>query len=135
MFKEVLIACSLFIALQSTLMAQDRTPEEVVQHQLETYNARDLTGFMKLFSPDVKLYNHANGELLADGKTAVSRLYKNLFDKSPDLHSELTNRMVLGNTVIDHEKITGRMGNSEIIELIVIYELAGLKISKVTVIR
>ncbi|MEM8940270.1 MAG: hypothetical protein AAGC64_13095, partial [Bacteroidota bacterium] len=65
----------------------------------------------------------------------VRKLYKNLFEKSPNLHSELKNRMILGNTVIDHEKITGRMGNDEPIELIVIYELSELKIIRVTVIR
>ena len=90
---------------------------------------------MCLFSGNVQLYNQADGKLLADGKEEVRKLYTNLFDKSPNLHSEIVNRMVLGNTVIDHEKITGRMGNDEPIELIVIYELTDLKISRVTVIR
>ncbi len=128
-------ALSLFVIISISSRAQLLTAEQVVQQQLETYNNRDIDGFMALFSDNVRLYNHVDGKLLADGKEAVRKLYVNLFEKSPKLHSELTNRMVLGNTVIDHEKITGRMGNDDAIELIVIYELTDLKISKVTVIR
>ncbi|MEM6361098.1 MAG: nuclear transport factor 2 family protein [Bacteroidota bacterium] len=116
-------------------LAQQGNPEEVVQQQLDTYNNHNIDGFMSLFGEDVQLYNQADGKLLADGKKEVRRLYANLFDKSPNLHSELKNRMTLGNTVIDHEKITGRMGNDQPIELIVIYELLDQKINRVTVIR
>ncbi len=115
--------------------AQNMTPENIIQRQLETYNTGDIEGFMALFSDDVQLHNQADGKLVADGKSAVRDLYTNLFEKSPNLHSKLLNRMVLGNTVIDHEKITGRMGNDGVIELIVIYELKDLKIHRVTVIR
>ena len=116
-------------------LAQQGNPEEVVQQQLDTYNNHNIDGFMSLFGEDVQLYNQADGKLLADGQKEVRRLYANLFDKSPNLHSELKNRMTLGNTVIDHEKITGRMGNNQPIELIVIYELLDQKINRVTVIR
>ncbi|MEM6526424.1 MAG: nuclear transport factor 2 family protein [Bacteroidota bacterium] len=125
----------LIIIFYYTAQAQTNTAEAVVQKQLETYNTRDIDGFMALFNDNVQLYNQADGKLLADGKVAVRKLYSNLFEKSPKLHSELMNRMVLNNTVIDHERITGRMGNDEPIELIVIYELSELKIIKVTVIR
>ena len=33
--------------------------------------------------------------------------YKKLFSDSPNLHCEILNRIVLGNTVIDHEKVSG----------------------------
>lgn len=126
---------SLFVFLSISAFAQLSTPVEVVQRQLKTYNNRDLEGFMYLFSEDVALYNQADSKLLAEGKDQVEALYANLFEKSPKLYSHLTNRMVLGNTVIDHENITGRMGDDNPIELIVIYELKDLKIAKVTVIR
>ncbi len=124
-----------FILFSMSCLAQQGNPEEVVQQQLDTYNNHNIDGFMSLFGEDVQLYNQADGKLLADGKKEVRRLYANLFDKSPNLHSELKNRMTLGNTVIDHEKITGRMGNNQPIELIVIYELLDQKINRVTVIR
>ncbi len=135
MAKFILSLLLFIIGLHYNLYAQLTTPLEVVQKQLETYNDRDIDGFMALFSDDVKLYNQTDHELLAQDKIKVRKMYTHLFDESPQLRSELTNRMVLGNTVIDHEYITGRMGNPDPIELIVIYELKDLKIVKVTVIR
>ena len=43
--------------------------------------------------------------------------------------------MVMGNKVIDHESITGRMGNDDIPELIVVYEVIEEKINRITIIR
>ena len=128
----------LLFLLTMTLSAQDllaQTAEEIVQQQLDTYNARDLEGFMALFSDDSAVVNHADGKVLARGKAAVEKLYQGLFDQSPNLHSNLTNRIVLGNTVIDHETITGRMGQPDAIELVVIYEVENQKIKKATVIK
>lgn len=114
-------------------MAQ--SPETIVQQQLDFYNSRNIRGFMSLFSDDAVLLNQSDGKVLATGKDEVRKLYSGLFKKSPNLNSQLDNRMVLGNTVIDHERITGRLGNSEVIELIVIYEVKKEKIFRVTVIR
>lgn len=111
------------------------SPEQVVQKQLDAYNQRDITKFMDTMSPDVALYNFKDGALLAKGFEDVKTIYTNLFEQSPKLHSDLTNRMVLGNQVIDHESITGRMGKAEVIELIVIYEVESEKINKITVLR
>ncbi len=124
-----------FVVHFQMVFSQESTPDSSIQRQLDTYNNRDIEGFMALFHEDVQLYNQADGKLLADGKAAVRKIYSHLFERSPKLHSELINRIVLNNTFIDHERITGRMGNEEAIELIVIYELSALKIIKVTVIR
>jgi len=111
-------------------------PEEVVQNQLEAYNARNIEAFMSLMSKDVALYEFGNSSPSVAGFDEVKKIYNNLFEQSPNLHSTILSRMVLGNKVIDHESIKGRMGNTEIIELIVIYEVnANLKINKITVLR
>lgn len=112
-----------------------QNPEEIVQKQLDTYNARDIEGFMSVMSQDVTLINHADQKIIAEGIEEVHGIYTNLFQKSPKLHSQLTNRIVMGNKVIDHESITGRMGSDEVIELVVIYEVAKDKIFKITVLR
>ena len=111
------------------------TPEQVVQKQLDTYNARDIDGFMSVMSQDVELVNFNDNTTISKGFDQVKDIYTNLFDQSPELHSTLTNRIVLGHQVIDHETITGRMGNSSPIELVVIYEVADEKIYKITVLR
>ena len=124
-----------FIILLTIFQADKMTPEQVVQKQLETYNARNLEGFMSTMASDVALYNYKDGEQLASGFSAVKAMYANLFKSSPKLNSMLTNRIVLGNQVIDHETITGRMGNEAPIELVVIFEVKAEKIFKITVLR
>lgn len=123
----------LFLLNASSLMAQ--SSEEIVQQQLNFYNQRDLEGFMSLFADDASLINQSNGKILAEGWKEVKEVYCSLFEQSPDLYSELKNRIVLGSTVIDHERISGRMGSSNIIELVVMYELKEAKIFRCTVIR
>lgn len=111
------------------------TPEEVVQKQLQSYNARDINGFMSVIEQDALLINHADQKILGRGYDAIKRIYTSLFEKSPKLHSQLINRIVMGNKVIDHESISGRMGSDETIELVVIYEVANDKIFKITILR
>jgi hypothetical protein len=119
----------------SILAMQSQSPEQVVQKQLEAYNQRDIVKFMDTMSQNVALYNFADGQVLAQGFDAVKSTYALLFAKSPELNSKLINRIVLGNQVIDHESITGRMGRSEVIELAVIYEIKEGKIAKISVLR
>lgn len=124
------------LLLLISLIMQTLTPEQVVQKQLDTYNARDIEGFMSVMSKDVILVNFMDASVIAEGYDQVEKIYKNLFDASPQLHSSLINRMVLGHQVIDHESITGRLGLKEAIELIVIYEINDdLKIEKITILR
>ena len=112
------------------------TPTEVVQKQLDTYNMRDIDGFMSVMSQDISVVEFGSQNASASGFEEVKRLYATLFQESPALHSTLLNRMAMGNKVIDHEHITGRMGNDEAIELIVVYEVNEQnKIYRITVLR
>jgi hypothetical protein len=126
---------SLLFTIISLINMQQPSAELVVQQQLEAYNNRNINTFMATMSTEIVLYNFADGKLLAQGFKDVKAMYSSLFSQSPQLHSELTNRIVLGNQVIDHETITGRMGSSEAIELVVIYEVSESKIYKITVLR
>jgi len=119
----------------STLTAQEMTPEEVVQKQLETYNQRDINGFMSLIDENVTFYNYSDGNITMSGASACKEFYSNLFEASPNLHSIVLQRIIFGNKIIDYERITGRNGNKGIVELILIYEVEKEKIIKVTVLR
>lgn len=111
------------------------TPEEVVQKQLETYNNRDIVGFMSTIDENVTFHNFADGQLTMKGSRACKTFYSELFEASPKLHSTVLTRTAFGNKVIDHESIIGRNGNDEILELVLIYEVKNEKITKVTVLR
>ncbi len=81
--------------------------ESVVQQQLDAYNQRDLESYLVLFSEDIKIYRPPDQEPTLSGKQALAEFYANERFNRINLHAELINRMVIGNTVIDHEQITG----------------------------
>lgn len=116
-------------------MGQNVSPEQVVQKNLDFYNKRDIEGFMSSFSDSIAFYNFSDNKITAMGLTEVRKLYTELFDSSPKLHSTILKRIIFDNKVIDHESIVGRRGSTDILELVLIYEVKNDKIYKVTVMR
>jgi hypothetical protein len=134
--KIYLCGCLFLFNPAFSIHAQSiNSPEQVVQENLERYNARDLEGFMSYFSDSVALYSLGKVEPIAKGKQAVQALYAQLFEASPNLHSTILHRAVIGNRVIDHESITGRKGSLEAVEMVVIYEVSNHKINTMRVIK
>ena len=100
------------------------SPEDIVQRQLEAYNARDLDAFAATYSEDVQLFRMPTREPTTAGKAALREVYRQRF-ASPNLHAQILSRMVLGNKVIDHERIVGIRETA--IEAVAVYEVdAGL---------
>ncbi len=81
-----------------------KTPEQLAQAQLDAYNGHDLEAFLKPYAEDVKVYQFPD-KLQYEGKTKMRETYQFL-KNTPDLHCELLNRIIEGNTVIDHENVT-----------------------------
>jgi hypothetical protein len=125
----------LFLNFTAINFAQNLSVEQVVQSNLEAYNNRDLEQFMSWFSEDVELYSFSEMKLVASGKPAIEKLYKELFEASPELHSTILKRIVFDKKVIDHESIVGRKGSKDILEIVMIYEVKDGKIFKMTSIR
>jgi len=109
------------------------TPETLAQQQLDAYNSGDIEAFLVPYSEDVEIYNFPD-QLTAKGKDQIRPNYENMFKDLPDLHCELVNRIVLGNTVMDHEKVTGLKG-IESLEVIAIYKIKDDKIAQVYFVR
>ncbi len=131
----VLILFFILFSTGSPLTAQEMTPEQVVQKQLETYNQKDINGFMSLIDDNVTFYDYSDGNITMSGASACKEFYSNLFEASPNLHSTILQRIIFGNKIIDYERISGRNGNKDIMELMLIYEVNKEKIIKVTVLR
>ncbi|WP_400079754.1 nuclear transport factor 2 family protein [Winogradskyella sp. R77965] len=106
-------------------------PEAIVNKQLEVYNNRDIEGFVKTYSSDIKLYTFPS-TLNSEGHAAIRKGYASFFKSVPDLNAQIVNRIVLGNKVIDKEKVTV---NGQIFYAIAIYEVENGLISKVTFIQ
>lgn len=106
------------------------SPEAVVQRQLNAYNARDIKAFMDTYSDDIELYNFP-AMLTGKGMESI-KAYESFFTNTPNLYCEIEKRIVIGNKVIDHEKV--RAGNNTF-SAVAVYEVEKGKIKKVTFIR
>ncbi|WP_396637530.1 nuclear transport factor 2 family protein [Maribacter sp. R77961] len=106
-------------------------PETIVQKQLDAYNARDIDRFMDTYTDDISLFNYPV-EKRSQGQEEMRKVYADFFTSTPDLHCEIKNRIVIGNKVIDEEKITA---NGNTFSTVAIYEVEDGKISKVYFLR
>jgi len=79
----------------------------VVQRQLDAYNAHDLQAFVATYSDDVSVYKVPTTSPAMSGKKELSEFYRDSRFNLPNLHAELLHRSVVGNKVIDHERIVG----------------------------
>ena len=79
-------------------------PQDVVQQQLDAYNARDIDAFMACWADDAQYYEHPD-TLLASGKAAIRERHLVRF-REPSLYGERIKRMAVGNMVVDQEVVT-----------------------------
>lgn len=135
---NIILSILLIFSFSNNLFSQSDsekvyTPEQLVQQQLDGYNARDIDAFLAPYSDDIELYDFPN-TLNLKGKEKMKTGYQDFFDKVPELHCELVNRMVMGNTVIDQEKVTG-FPDGFVLEAIAIYKIKDGKIVTVHFVR
>jgi len=119
----------LFSSVSFFCSAQDITPEELAQKQLDAYNAGDIDKFLEVYSDSVKIFDFPN-TLTMQGKENMRQVYGQMFQNTPDLHCTLVNRMVMGNTVIDQESVVFRKDMPPA-KAIAIYKIANNKIAEV----
>ena len=77
---------------------------DVVQAQLDAYNAKDIDALLRTFAVDAEQFA-LHGELLARGHAEIRARFLLRFEE-PDLHARLLTRMVVGGVVADHECVT-----------------------------
>ena len=108
------------------------SPVDVVEKQVETYNAQNLDAFCACFAEDCVIAD-LNGAVTQSGLTQVRERYRALFAQYPDNRAEIAHRMAVGNVVIDHE-IVQRSPELRI-EAIAIYTVRDGFISRVDFVR
>lgn len=105
------------------------TPEQIVQRQLDAYNAKDVEAWLATYHPDAEQFV-LHGERLARGHAQLRQRILARFAE-PDLHAQLLSRSVVENVVVDHERITRNFPEGRgHVEMICIYELGGESIVK-----
>lgn len=121
-----------FLVKDSEIYEQDTilwSPEELVQKQLEAYNNKDLETFLSFYSDNIRAFNFPDKEIFT-GKNAMRAGYEALFNDNPNLYCEVSNRIVMNNIVVDHERISG-LSNGNLIETIAIFKIENGKISRI----
>lgn len=104
--------------------------EQIAQAQLDAYNAQDLDAYCAYFTDDV-IVADVGGEPNLRGNAAYRERYAGAFAKFPKNTAKLLNRIVLGNTVIDHELVDRGDGVTPTFEVAAIYTFDGDKIARV----
>ena len=104
------------------------TPEQIVQRQVNAYNARDIDAFIDTYADDIEIFNFPN-EPGSKGKEMLRKQFSTMFERVPNLYCEIKKRIVIGNKVIDREHV--RFGD-QYSDVVAIYEIEEGKITKVT---
>ena len=104
-------------------------PVDLVQQQLNAYNAHDLDAFLFPYADDVEIYS-TSGKLMMKGKEEMRKTYQ-FITRTPHLYCRLINRIVSGNTIIDHEEIWTRPEPTNLQYGVAIYVIEKGKIKRV----
>lgn len=102
---------------------------EVVQRQVEAYNHRDLNRFVSAYSDTIRIFRMPSFEPTISGKVQLAEFYATQRFNLPGLRAEIVNRMVLGDRVIDHERISGVRDTP--FEIAAVYQVLGESIERV----
>lgn len=130
------LLCIAALLLGGPLMAQQDTASvayKLAEQQLQAYNKRDIEAFLVPYADSVTIYAYPN-QLLSKGKEAMRKQYNSMFTQLPDLHCTLVNRLVLGNRVIDEERVIFQK-NQPPARAIAIYTIVKDKITEVRFIQ
>ncbi|MCL2559230.1 MAG: nuclear transport factor 2 family protein [Turicibacter sp.] len=102
--------------------------------QLAAYNNRDIEKFIVNFSVDC-VVEDGEGNVLMVGRSAMYESYKKMFAVSPDLHCRLASRVVVGQYVLDEERVTGRNGIDGEGHVVAVYRIENEEIVHVRFLR
>jgi uncharacterized protein (TIGR02246 family) len=106
---------------------------DLVDAQLDAYNAQDLDAFCRFYADDAVLAAYGEAPHTV-GLEAIRERHAKLFAEFPQNKAARTNRMVVGSVVVDHEDVARGPG-VEPFQVLAIYTLAGGKIARVDFVK
>ena len=113
--------CSQFIVPDM----QHLSPRDVVNRQLETYNAHDIEGYCALFAPGATIADLVTGQPICTGLDEIRSAYAKRFAENPQLRCIVHQRMEGPTHAIDKETVFGLPSGP--LHILAIYEVrAGL---------
>ncbi len=107
------------------------TPAQLIQRQLDAYNAKDIDGWLDCYASDAEQWA-LHGEMLAKGHDAMRARIAGRF-MEPDLYANLLSRIVMDHIVVDHESITRNFPEGKgKVSMLCIYDVQHGRIQKAT---
>ena len=88
-------------------MSDNRSPDQVVDEQIRAYNDRDIDAFVEWYAEDAVVARLPSGEVVAEGTAEIREGWGELFQSTPDLHCEVTDRFTMGEFVACVEDVAG----------------------------
>ncbi|MDJ1505029.1 nuclear transport factor 2 family protein [Xanthocytophaga agilis] len=130
LFYSLLSYTGLFIA-QAQNTQNGLSPLELVNQQIEGWNTHNATLFAMPYSDTTQLFIFPQKSLKAFRSIKeLQQYYADFFTKNPVVQCQIKGQIVLGNTVVLNEYITGR-ADGKILESIVTYKISNGKIVSV----
>lgn len=90
---------------------------ELAQGQLDAYNARDLEKFCSFYHPKIQVFRLTQSAPTCSDIVTFKEMYKSRFNDNPELHCELRSRVVLNDSVLDEEWVTGAGAPSHVVAI------------------
>lgn len=102
---------------------------DLVERQLDAYNAQDIEAFMAFYTEDAELAG-LNGAVNQAGHGAIRARHLDLFAAFPQNRADVVNQIDLGAIVMVHERVA-RAPGGDTFEVAAIYTLRDGKIARV----
>jgi putative hydrolase of HD superfamily len=104
----------------------DRTSSaaQVVQAQVDAYNAHDADAFAACYAADARLVGLSGQRPPVEGRTAIARAYSALFASQPgSFRVEILQRTASGPIVVDLERVHGMAEGKPLPDAFAVYEV------------
>ncbi len=109
-------------------IVSEESPSKIVQKQVDSYNAGDLDAFVNCYSENV-VVRRFPADTLYVGHEKMRKNYSSLSPENKVYNVEVVKRIIIGNKIIDQEKVTG---NGKVQMQVALYEVNNGKISSMT---
>ena len=104
------------------------TPTEIVQAQVDAYNAHDATAMAAFYADDSGITD-LQGHVTLRGRDALREQFAAKFREHPENRCWIKDRFTVGNLVIDHE-CGERSPGGEMFEIVAVYTVCDGLISR-----
>ena len=107
--------------------------EQIINQLVAAYDDGDARKFADCFAENAVAYEHPN-VAAQTGRAEIYEYYEKVFAQFPALKTEILYRAVIGNRVIDHERVW-RTSDGEPFEVMAIYEIKNDLIARFDLVR